>query len=166
MFSGVSSLLLATAGWLNRLFASAAWLFFCTANWLAAIATAVLSHHSCEKTLDTSAASSSVASVNNFCTANGLNRLFATATWLFFCTANWLASIASAVLSHHSCEKTLDTSAASSSVASVNNFCTADRLNWLFTAASWLNFCTTNWLASIASISFTNIENAERICVG
>jgi len=110
LFSGVSSLLLATAGWLNRLFASAAWLFFCTANWLAAIATAVLSHHSREKTLDTSTASSSVASVNNFCTA--------------------------------------------------------DRLNWLFTAASWLNFCTTNWLASIASISFTNTKNAERICVG
>lgn len=85
---------LATASWLSRSFATAAWLFFCTASWLAAVA-AVLSHHTSEDAFEASAASCSVAAVNHFCTANWLSRSFAAARRLFFCTTNWLACIAS-----------------------------------------------------------------------
>ena len=98
-------------------------------------------------------------------TASWLSRSFATAAWLFFCTASWLTAVA-AVLCHHASEKTLDATAASCSVAAVNFFCTANRLNRSFAATSRLSFCTTNWLACIASISFTKTENTERASVG
>jgi len=155
---------LATASWLSRSFATAAWLFFCTASWLAAVA-AVLSHHTSEDAFEASAASCSVAAVNHFCTANWLSRSFAAASWLFFCTASWLAAVA-AVLSHHTSEDAFEASAASCSVAAINFFCTANWLSRSFAAARRLFFCTTNWLACIASISFTKTKQTERVSVG
>ena len=157
---------LATASWLSRSFATAAWLFFCTASWLAAVVAAVLSHHASEKTFDAASASCTVAAVNFFCTASWLfYGSFAATSGLFFSTASWLAAVA-AVLSHHTSEKTLEAAAASCSVAAVDFFCTANRLNRSFAATSWLSFCTTNWLACIASISFTKTEKTKRTCVG
>ena len=147
----------ATAGWLNRLFASAAWLFFSTASRLAA----VLSHHACEKTFDASTACNAVTTSICFATAswlNWLNWLFASAAWLFFSTANWLATVIAAMLRHHACENAFDSSATCCTVASIDNFSTANGLNRLFTSAGRFCFCTTNWLACIASISFTKSE--------